>query len=34
MPNQAESLDSLVGLEFSHYRIVKKLGPTKRNTQS
>jgi eukaryotic-like serine/threonine-protein kinase len=26
MPNQAESLDSLVGLKFSHYRIVKKLG--------
>jgi len=21
MPNQAESLDSLIGLEFSHYRI-------------
>ena len=26
MQNQAESLDSLIGLEFSHYRIVKKLG--------
>jgi eukaryotic-like serine/threonine-protein kinase len=26
MPNQAESLDSLIGLEFSHYRIIKKLG--------
>ncbi len=26
MPNQAKSLDSLIGLEFSHYRIVKKLG--------
>ena len=26
MPDQAPSLDSLVGREFSHYRIVKKLG--------
>jgi Tol biopolymer transport system component/predicted Ser/Thr protein kinase len=26
MPNPAESLDSLIGLEFSHYRIIKKLG--------
>ncbi len=26
MPNQSESLDSLIGREFSHYRIVKKLG--------
>ena len=26
MPNSAESLDSLIGLEFSHYRIIKKLG--------
>ena len=26
MPNQAESLDSLIGHEFSHYRIIKKLG--------
>ena len=26
MPEQARSLDSLIGLEFSHYRIVKKLG--------
>ncbi len=26
MPNKAESLDSLIGLEFSHYRIIKKLG--------
>jgi len=26
MPNQADSLDSLIGLEFSHYRIIKKLG--------
>jgi len=26
MPKQAESLDSLIGLEFSHYRIIKKLG--------
>ncbi len=26
MPKQAESLDSLIGLEFSHYRTVKKLG--------
>ena len=26
MPNQAESLDSLIGREFSHYRIIKKLG--------
>ena len=26
MSNQSESLDSLVGREFSHYRIIKKLG--------
>ena len=26
MPNQSESLDSLIGREFSHYRIIKKLG--------
>ena len=26
MPNQAESLDSLIEPEFSHYRIIKKLG--------
>jgi len=26
MPDQARSLDSLIGLEFSHYRIGKKLG--------
>jgi eukaryotic-like serine/threonine-protein kinase len=26
MPDQARFLDSLIGLEFSHYRIVKKLG--------
>jgi serine/threonine protein kinase/Tfp pilus assembly protein PilF len=26
MPDRAESLDSLIGLEFSHYRIIKKLG--------
>ncbi len=26
MPNQAESSDSLVGREFSHYRIIRKLG--------
>jgi len=26
MPDQAQSLDSLIGLEFSHYRINKKLG--------
>jgi serine/threonine protein kinase len=26
MPDQTQSLDSLIGLEFSHYRIVKKLG--------
>ena len=26
MPKQAQSLDSLIGLEFSHYRILKKLG--------
>src|SRR5580700_10358727 len=26
MPKQSESLDSLIGLEFSHYHIVKKLG--------
>ena len=26
MPDQALSLDSLIGLEFSHYRIIKKLG--------
>ena len=26
MPNQAEPLDSLIGREFSHYRIIKKLG--------
>jgi hypothetical protein len=26
MPNQAPSLDSFIGLEFSHYRIIKKLG--------
>ncbi len=26
MPDQALSLDSLLGLEFSHYRIIKKLG--------
>ena len=26
MPNPAESLDSLIGREFSHYRIIKKLG--------
>ena len=26
MPDQAQSLDSLIGLEFSHYYIVKKLG--------
>src|SRR5208283_2501437 len=26
MPNPAGSLDSLIGLEFSHYRIIKKLG--------
>ena len=26
MPDQAASLDSLIGLEFSHYHIIKKLG--------
>ena len=26
MPKQSGSLDSLIGLEFSHYHIVKKLG--------
>ncbi len=26
MLNQADSLDSLIGHEFSHYRIIKKLG--------
>jgi eukaryotic-like serine/threonine-protein kinase len=26
MPNQGESLDSLIGLEFSHYRIIEMLG--------
>ena len=26
MPDQASSLDSLIGREFSHYRIMKKLG--------
>src|SRR5271157_339572 len=26
MPDQAQSLDSLIGREFSHYRIIKKLG--------
>jgi serine/threonine protein kinase/Tfp pilus assembly protein PilF len=26
MPDQAESFDSLIGREFSHYRIIKKLG--------
>jgi len=26
MPDQAESSDPLIGLEFSHYRILKKLG--------
>src|SRR5277367_1514635 len=26
MPDQAKSVDSLIGLEFSHYRVVKKLG--------
>ncbi len=26
MPDQALSLDSLIGLEFSHYRILKKIG--------
>jgi serine/threonine protein kinase len=26
MPDQAQSIDSLIGLEFSHYHIVKKLG--------
>jgi len=26
MPDQTQSLDSLIGLEFSHYRVVKKLG--------
>ena len=26
MPNQSESLDFLIGREFSHYRIIKKLG--------
>jgi len=26
MPDQAQSLDALVGLAFSHYRIIKKLG--------
>jgi serine/threonine protein kinase/Tol biopolymer transport system component len=26
MPDRAQSLDSLIGLEFSHYRIIKKLG--------
>jgi serine/threonine protein kinase len=26
MPDQAQSIDSLIGLEFSHYRIIKKLG--------
>lgn len=26
MPNRSESIDSLIGLEFSHYRIIKKLG--------
>jgi len=26
MPDQGESLDSLIGLEFSHYRIIEKIG--------
>jgi len=26
MPDRADSLDSLIGLEFSHYRIINKLG--------
>jgi eukaryotic-like serine/threonine-protein kinase len=26
MPNQADSLDSLIGLEFSHYRIIEEIG--------
>jgi hypothetical protein len=26
MPNQAQSLASFIGLEFSHYRIIKRLG--------
>ena len=26
MPDQVGSLDSLIGREFSHYRIIKKLG--------
>jgi len=26
VPDQAQSLDSLIGLDFSHYRIVKKPG--------
>ena len=26
MPDQVSSLDSLIGREFSHYRIIKKLG--------
>jgi len=26
MPNQAQSLDSFIGLEFSHYHIVQRLG--------
>ena len=26
MPGQAQSMDSLIGLEFSHYRIIEKIG--------
>ena len=26
MPDQVESVDSLIGLDFSHYHIIKKLG--------
>jgi len=26
MPDRVSSLDSLIGQEFSHYRVIKKLG--------